>query len=96
MAGLARATDVWRRRDDVLSRETPRSRLVLTPTAPAPLVLEGAAAFVWDELAVARTRDQLVASLARRLGQPRDDVRPHVLTACSALSEQGAIVGGDA
>jgi hypothetical protein len=92
MSGVAGATTVWRHDDGALSRRTPRSVIVLPADAADPLVLEGAAAIVWDELSRPANDDELVGRVAVRAGVPLDDVRADVLSTRAALVDAGAIV----
>jgi hypothetical protein len=94
MAGLARTT-VWRRDDNVLTRETSRSMLLSTPRAVDTVKLEGAAVVVWSELVNPASDDQLVDTIATRLAVPGDEVRANILAGRVALSDLGAIVESD-
>jgi hypothetical protein len=79
----------WRRDDDVLARRTARSVLLLPPGEGDAIVLEGAAAVVWDALVRPTTDTQLVAAIATRtsLGPegPADHVRADIVAAREML-----------
>jgi len=95
MTGVAGATIVWRRSAHALTRRTPRSVLMTTSISDDPVQLEGAALFVWDELARPATDDQLADRIATRFSVAGDEMKAHVLTARAALSDIGAIVEFD-
>jgi hypothetical protein len=90
-----RAQPVWRQNDDVLTRRTSRSLLIVTPTSDEPLVLEGAAVSVWDALRQPATDDELIATIANAFAVTGDDVRSDVVATREVLHRQGALVGTD-
>ena len=87
---------VWRRADDVLSRRTSRSVVVLTADANEPVVLEGAAVVVWNALEQPATDAQLVTAIATRLALAGDDVRSDVAAARELLCRHRVLVGSPA
>jgi hypothetical protein len=87
---------VWRRADDVLTRGTSRSVVVLTADANDPVVLEGAAVAVWNALEQPATAAQLVTAIATRLALADDDVRSDVAAARELLHRHGVLVGSPA
>ena len=93
----ARVTEtMWRRADDVLTRRTSRSVLILTADATEPVVLEGAAVVVWDALAQPATDAQLVTAIATELERADDDVRADVAAARELLRRHRVLVGSPA
>jgi hypothetical protein len=86
---------IWRRVDDILTRRTSRSVLIMTSEAEEPLKLEGAAIDVWDELRQPATDVQLVAAISSRLELAEDEVRVGVVTTREALMNHGALAGSD-
>ena len=89
------AGTVWRRHDGVLTRRTSRSVLIVTARSNEPLVLEGAAVAVWDELQRPATDDQLVVAIASQFAAAADDVRSDVVATREVLDRHGALVGSD-
>jgi hypothetical protein len=86
---------IWRRVEDVLTRRTSRSLLLLPPGAEEPLKLEGAAIDVWDELRRPATDVQLVVAISSRLELAEDEVRAGVVTTRETLRSRGALAGSD-
>jgi hypothetical protein len=82
----------WRRVDDVLTRRTARSILLLTADAHEPMLLEGAAVVVWDGLAQPATDAQLVTAIASLLALGIDDVRADVASARELLCGHRVLV----
>ena len=95
MSEVAEATTVWRRNDTVLTRFTSRSVLLMASQNDEMHRLEGAALFVWLELERPATDEQLVRSVAARIGVDGAEVQTFVLTARQTLAEIDAIVGSD-
>jgi hypothetical protein len=92
MPGVAESTTVWRHDRGALSRQTPRSVIVLPAGTDAPLLLEGAAAVVWTSLSEPADDEQLVQRVAARVGSMLDAMRAEVVATRLELSDAGAIV----
>jgi hypothetical protein len=93
MRAEAAAPVAWTRADAVLTRVTPRSVLVATLGSAEPIVLEGAAVAIWEELATPLDDDQLAARVAARFGTSPDALIDDVTATTHALMAAGAIVG---
>ena len=92
MSGVAAPGTRWRRVDDVLTRRTARSVLVLVPESRQPLVLAGAATAVWDVLAHAVDDSELVDRVAAQLAVDAQRARDEVVSTRVALQRAGAVV----
>jgi hypothetical protein len=77
IAGNTTSTRMCRARGLVV-RDTDRFVMVLGPSTPDPLKLEGLARAVWDALDRPRTGAELTAVLADRHGVGADELRDDV------------------
>lgn len=82
----------WRRAADVFARRTPRSLVVVTSGAGAPVRIEGAAVLVWEELVHPRSEAELAEAASRRLGVEPGDIVVDVDEALAALVSAGVVV----
>lgn len=86
---------IWRRADDVLTRRTPLSILVMPPGASEPLRLQGAAAYVWEALEQPASDERLTTLLGARFVVSNERVRADIAATTAILAECGAIVVAD-
>jgi hypothetical protein len=85
----------WQRNPHALHRPTPSAVLVAVPTSPAPLRVEGAAAYVWNSLETRSTLSEIVAAVAAETGRPADQIQEPIATAVAQLESADAIVRAD-
>jgi hypothetical protein len=92
MTGVAGPDTRWQRADEVLTRRTTRSVLVLVPESRHPLLLGGAARAVWEVLAHPVDDSELVDRVAGQLGVDTQRARNEVVSTRIALQRAGAVV----
>ena len=81
----------WRRAAGLCHRCSGLAYVVLPADREQPLVLEEAAAEVFDALDQPRTADDLLAGLSVDSGLPEGEVRPHLESALALLADAGVI-----
>ena len=81
----------WRRTAGLCQRRSGLAYVVLPADHDQPLVLEDAAAEVFDVLDEPCTADDLFAALGEGSGLDRATIRPHLESALALLAEAGVI-----
>jgi hypothetical protein len=83
----------WVRAEGLLTRTTPRAVLVATRESAEPIVLEGSAVAIWDELVTPIANREIAQRIAVRTGRSAGDLLDDVAATTHALGTVGAIVG---
>ena len=81
----------WRRTTGLCHRRSGWAYVVLPADHDQLLVLQDAAAEVFDSLDEPRTADELLVSLSEGSGLAEDEVRPHLEAALAMLADAGVI-----
>jgi Coenzyme PQQ synthesis protein D (PqqD) len=81
----------WLRAESTLWRRTLDGVVVLPFDAPAPLVLRGPAASIWELLEQPMTRSELIDAIVAMYAVERDAVEPDVSGAVATLVGAGAL-----
>lgn len=81
----------WRRAAGLCHRRSGLASVVLAADHDQPLVLEEAAAEVFDALDEPRTADDLLAALSTGSGLDPETIRPHLESALALLADAGVI-----
>jgi hypothetical protein len=81
----------WRRATGLCHRRAGWAYVVLPADHDQPLVLEDAAAEVFEALDEPRTADELLAALGEGSGLAEEEVRPHLKSALAMLADAGVI-----
>lgn len=81
----------WRRAAGLCHRRSGLAYVVLPADHEQPLVLEEAAAEVFEALDEPRTADDLLTALGEGSGLPEGEVRPHLESALTLLADAGVI-----
>lgn len=81
----------WRRATGLCHRCSGLAYVVLPADHEQPLVLEEAAAEVFDALDEPRTADDLLAALSEGSGLDPARIRPHLESALALLADAGVI-----
>ena len=81
----------WRRATGLCHRRSGWAYVVLPADREQPLVLEDAAAEVFDALGEPRAADDLLATLSEGSGLDPATIRPHLESALALLADAGVI-----
>lgn len=81
-----------RRAAGLLARTAGRGLLLANPEGRGVEWLSPSAAVVWDALAEPRTQEELVRSVADRVGEPPGQVRAGVGTLIARLRVRGLVI----
>lgn len=81
----------WSRAAGLCHRRSGPSYVVLPDDHDQPLVLQEAAAEVFDALDEPRTADELLAVLSEGSGLAGEEIRPHLESTVALLADAGVI-----